>query len=66
MMCLQFIMRALASGKPTTFYEDEFRCPIFVGDICAVVSRIVLSPASFGQDGQHRCAVGEARHSGLC
>ncbi len=27
---LQFIESSLAAGKPTSFFEDEFRCPVYV------------------------------------
>ena len=30
---LQFIDRALCEGNPTTFFEDEYRCPVYVNDI---------------------------------
>ena len=30
---LQFIDRALCEGNPTTFFEDEYRCPVYVDDI---------------------------------
>ena len=55
-LCVQFVLRSLASGKATTFYNDEFRCPIFVGDICSIVSEILGSKATFGQDSAHRQA----------
>ena len=27
---LQFIENSLAAGKPTSFFDDEFRCPVYV------------------------------------
>ena len=33
---LQFIDAALSGRKPTTFFNDEFRCPIYVKDIVQV------------------------------
>lgn len=30
---LQFIDRALMEGTPTTFFDDEFRSPVWVDDI---------------------------------
>ena len=38
---LQFIATGLRQGKPTTFFEDEFRCPIYVKDIVRVVNAFV-------------------------
>lgn len=34
---LQFCDKVLAEKKPTTFFEDEYRCPVFAGDICEIV-----------------------------
>ncbi|KAI9010064.1 methionine adenosyltransferase regulatory beta subunit-related [Hyaloraphidium curvatum] len=34
---LQFCDKVLGEGKPTTFFEDEFRCPVFVGDVVDIV-----------------------------
>ena len=38
---LQFIASGLRQGKPTTFFEDEFRCPIYVKDIVQIVNAFV-------------------------
>ena len=38
---LQFIANGLRQGKPTTFFEDEFRCPIYVKDIVRFVNAFV-------------------------
>lgn len=38
---LQFIDASLAASKPTTFFEDEFRCPVYVADILAAVRRLL-------------------------
>lgn len=40
---VQFIDSALGSGKETTFFEDEFRCPVYVRDIVTLVRRMVES-----------------------
>ncbi|KAL3155375.1 hypothetical protein ABBQ38_010936 [Trebouxia sp. C0009 RCD-2024] len=47
---LQFIANGLRQGKPTTFFEDEFRCPIYVKDIVRVVTAFVEEPGNL----QHR------------
>jgi len=41
---LQFVEQSLASGKPTSFFDDEFRCPIFVSDIVSIVHTLLVSP----------------------
>lgn len=33
---LQFVDEALASGQPTTFFNDEWRCPVYVEDIVRI------------------------------
>lgn len=38
---LQFVARQLAEGTPTTFFNDEFRSPVYVGDIVRVVLRLL-------------------------
>lgn len=40
-MFLQFCEAVLRQGKPTTFFHDEFRNPVFVGDIVAVIHSIL-------------------------
>ena len=60
---LQFILRALAAGKPTTFFCDEFRSPIYVGDICRAVSAVVEARAQLSHDASPRCLHST---SGLC
>lgn len=47
---LQFITNGLRHGKPTTFFEDEFRCPIYVKDIVRVINAFVEQPDNL----QHR------------
>ena len=47
---LQFITNGLRHGKPTTVFEDEFRCPIYVKDIVRVVNAFVEQPDNL----QHR------------
>ncbi|CAG9460551.1 unnamed protein product, partial [Pedinophyceae sp. YPF-701] len=38
---LQFIEDALRSGKETQFFADEWRCPIFIDDICSTIARVL-------------------------
>jgi dTDP-4-dehydrorhamnose reductase len=38
---LQFVEGALRSGRETAFFEDEYRSPIWVEDICAAVSAMI-------------------------
>jgi dTDP-4-dehydrorhamnose reductase len=33
----------LSSGKETDFFEDEFRNPVYVGDVVAAISKLVES-----------------------
>lgn len=44
MLFLQFIVSSLEAGKPTAFFDDEFRSPIYVQDIIKIV-RTVLDKA---------------------
>ncbi|GAX79402.1 hypothetical protein CEUSTIGMA_g6843.t1 [Chlamydomonas eustigma] len=37
---LQFVEKVLQEGSPTTFFNDEFRCPIFVDDIVKIVMKL--------------------------
>ncbi|KAK9837139.1 hypothetical protein WJX81_005845 [Elliptochloris bilobata] len=41
MLFLQFIDRALCEQKPTTFFEDEYRCAVWVNDIKDIVRTLV-------------------------
>lgn len=38
---LQFIANGLRQGKPTTFFKDEFRCPIYVKDIVNIAMALI-------------------------
>lgn len=38
---LQFIANGLRQGRPTTFFEDEFRCPIYVKDIVSITKALI-------------------------
>ena len=38
---LQFVARQLAEGTPTSFFNDEFRNPVFVDDIVRVVLKLL-------------------------
>lgn len=38
---LQFISSGLRQGKSATFFEDEFRCPIYVKDILKIVRQLI-------------------------
>lgn len=38
---LQFVGRQLAQGTPTSFFNDEFRNPVFVDDIVRVVLKLL-------------------------
>ncbi|KAK9904863.1 hypothetical protein WJX75_004139 [Coccomyxa subellipsoidea] len=38
---LQFVARQLAEETPTSFFNDEFRNPVFVDDIVSVVLRLL-------------------------
>ncbi|EIE18739.1 methionine adenosyltransferase regulatory beta subunit-related [Coccomyxa subellipsoidea C-169] len=38
---LQFVARQLKEGTPTSFFNDEFRNPVFVDDIVSVVLRLL-------------------------
>ncbi|KIY95787.1 dTDP-4-dehydrorhamnose reductase [Monoraphidium neglectum] len=41
---VQFVEDSLRQGKPTKFFADEFRCPVFVFDICRVVAHLARLP----------------------
>ena len=45
---LQFVDGALASGKATPFFEDEWRSPVFVGDIVAACMALLDAPPAPG------------------
>lgn len=49
---LQFIERTLKAGKATKFFTDEFRSPVYVPDILAVVRKVIEHPKTL--DAQHR------------
>lgn len=38
---LQFVESALREGRPTKFLVDEFRSPVYVKDICNVISHLI-------------------------
>ena len=38
---LQFIASGLRQGKPTTFFADEYRCPIYVKDIVSIIHAFI-------------------------
>ncbi|KAL6773649.1 hypothetical protein ACKKBG_A21980 [Auxenochlorella protothecoides x Auxenochlorella symbiontica] len=38
---LQFVLSALSQQKPTTFFTDEWRCPVSVHDIVAACLRLI-------------------------
>lgn len=41
---LQFVAQRLAEGVPTQFFTDEFRSPVYVKDIVAVVLKLLAEP----------------------
>ncbi len=47
---LQFIANGLRQGKPTTFFSDEYRCPIYVKDIVNIAKALIEQQANL----QHR------------
>lgn len=47
---LQFISSGLRQGKSATFFEDEFRCPIYVKDILQIIQQLIKQQDSL----QHR------------
>ena len=51
---LQFVARQLAEETPTSFFNDEFRNPVFVDDIVSVVLRL-LQPGTT-QPGRWACS----------
>ena len=64
-LCWQFILRALAAGKPTTFFCDEFRSPIYVEDICTVVAAVTEARARLSHDDSPRCRHPSSEHQPL-
>ena len=49
---LQFIAQQLAEQKPTTFFYDEFRSPVYVMDIVRILVKLLaMSEASIGRWG---------------
>ncbi len=40
---VQFVRAALSSGRATSFFTDEYRSAVFVGDIVAVARALVVS-----------------------
>ena len=49
---LQFIAQQLAEQKPTTFFYDEFRSPVFVMDIVHILVKLLaMSEAPIGRWG---------------
>ena len=42
---LQFIANGLRQRKPTTFFEDEYRCPVYVKDIVSIVQALIEQQA---------------------
>jgi len=38
---LQFVEGALRKGDPTTFFDDEWRCPVFVRDFVTAIEALV-------------------------
>ncbi|KAG1679980.1 hypothetical protein FOA52_007044 [Chlamydomonas sp. UWO 241] len=69
---LQFVEGALRSGTPTSFFDDEFRSPVHVADICAVLAALLArpppGPRTYNMGGPQRlsradmaCAVAAAR-----
>lgn len=49
---LQFIHQQLSSSKHTTFFTDEYRCPVSVHDIVAVVLKCMERNQSFDEKGE--------------
>lgn len=40
---IQFVDNVLSKKQETTFFYDEFRCPIYVGDICKVMKHFAAA-----------------------
>ena len=38
---LQFVDGALTDGPPTSFFEDEWRSPVYVHDICRIADALL-------------------------
>jgi len=51
-LLLQFIQTALASGKPTSFFDDEWRCPVSVHDVVDVITACTLRAEEFEHAGE--------------
>ena len=63
---LQFIDHALVEGATTTFFDDEFRCPIWVDDIKVCRSQRIQYSQDAGPPGLtalHACRRSCARSS---
>eukprot|EP00271_Cylindrocystis_brebissonii_P016788 TRINITY_DN412_c0_g1_i1.p1 TRINITY_DN412_c0_g1~~TRINITY_DN412_c0_g1_i1.p1 ORF type:complete len:371 (+),score=61.63 TRINITY_DN412_c0_g1_i1:37-1113(+) len=45
-LALQWMDATLAAGKETDFFEDEYRCPIFIKDIERIVERLMEKHAN--------------------
>ena len=39
---LQFVVQQLADQKETTFFQDEYRSPVYVADIVDILFKLVL------------------------
>ena len=37
---VQFVEGALRKGEPTSFFDDEWRCPVYVGDFARAIEAI--------------------------
>ncbi|KAK9806933.1 hypothetical protein WJX72_007947 [[Myrmecia] bisecta] len=53
LLFLQFIIKALSEGKPTTFFDDEYRCPIYVKDIIEIC-KVLIERGRSDPDIKHR------------
>ncbi|GLI64946.1 hypothetical protein VaNZ11_008348, partial [Volvox africanus] len=42
---LQFVASAVRGGSPTTFFDDEWRSPVYVGDLERLVRRLIEANA---------------------
>lgn len=50
---LQFVVQQLAEQKETTFFQDEYRSPVYVADIVDILFKLVLQK----QELPRRCAL---------
>ncbi|CAN6461794.1 unnamed protein product [Victoria cruziana] len=55
---IQWIDGVLSEGKEIEFFQDEFRCPVYVKDIVGVILRLIEKSISDGQDMQLLLNVG--------